>query len=105
MLEDEAKVVDSAVPSNAAEELFTKPVPLIVTAVLLAPTITEDGRSPVMDGTGLLGGGVTVIVVEPDLVESCVEVAVTFAVPVAVGVNTPAEVTVPPVAVQFTPEL
>jgi len=80
-------------------------VPVIVMTVLLAPTITDDGRSPAMDGTGLLGGAVTAMVVEPDLVESWVEVAVTVAVPVAEGVNTPAEVIVPFVADQVTPEL
>jgi hypothetical protein len=43
--------------------------------------------------------------VPPDFVVSCVDVAVTVAVPVAEGVNTPAEVIVPSVADQVTPEL
>jgi hypothetical protein len=47
----------------------------------------------------------TAIFTEPDLVVSCVDVAVTVAVPAAEGVNTPAEVIVPPVADQVTPEL
>ena len=51
------------------------------------------------------GTAVTVTVVIPDLVESWVEVAVTVAVPVAEGINTPAEVIVPPVAVHVTAEL
>jgi len=45
---------------------------------------------------------VTVTLADPDLVESSVDVAVTVAVPVAEGVNTPREVTVPSVAVQLT---
>lgn len=44
----------------------------------------------------------TVTLAAPDLVESCVLVAVTTAVPVAFGVKTPALVTVPFVDVQFT---
>jgi hypothetical protein len=79
-----------------------KPVPLIVTAVSLAPTRTDGGRSPEMDGTGLLD---TVTLAEPDFVESAIEVAVIFAVPVAEAVKTPAEVIVPRVAVQVTAEL
>jgi 2-keto-3-deoxy-6-phosphogluconate aldolase len=50
----------------------------------------------------------TVVIVTlalPNFVESWVEVAVMFAVPVLEGVNTPAEVIVPPVAVQATVEL
>jgi hypothetical protein len=48
---------------------------------------------------------VTVTVAEPDLVESSVDVAVMVAAPAADGVNTPAEVIVPSVADQVTPEL
>jgi hypothetical protein len=51
------------------------------------------------------GGAVTVIVAEPDLVESCVEVAVQVAVPTPLGVSTPPEVIVPPVALHITPVL
>jgi hypothetical protein len=79
-----------------------KPVPLMVTAVSLAPARTDDGRSPEMDGTGLLE---TVTLAEPDFVESWLEVAVMDAVPVAVAVKTPADVIVPRVAVQETAEL
>jgi hypothetical protein len=43
----------------------------------------------------IVDGTATVIAVEPDLVESCVEVAVTIAVPAAVGVKTPAALTLP----------
>jgi hypothetical protein len=51
------------------------------------------------------GTAVTVTLAEPDFVESSVDVAVMVAFPVAEGVKTPAEVTVPPVAVQLTAEL
>lgn len=53
----------------------------------------------------IVGATVTVTVAEPDLVESSVEVAVMLAVPVPDGVNTPADVIAPPVAVHVTPEL
>ena len=59
----------------------TKPVPVMVSVWLLLE-----------DGTGLgetLPDGFTVTVAEPDLLESCVEVAESVAVPVAAGVNTP----------------
>lgn len=82
MLEDDPKVVVRAVPSKAAEEVFTNPVPLIVTAVSFVPTTTDDGTSPEMDGTGLFGS-VTVITAEPDFVESWVEVALTVSNPEA----------------------
>ena len=53
----------------------------------------------------IVTGTVTVTVANPDLVESSVDVAVMVAVPAAEGVNTPAEVVVPSVADQVTPEL
>lgn len=53
----------------------------------------------------IVGGTTTVTVVEPDLVESWVDVAVIAAVPEVEGVNTPADVTVPPVADHVTAEL
>ena len=48
---------------------------------------------------------VTVTVPVPNFVASCVEVAVMVAVPAPVGVKTPEEVIVPPVAAQVTAEL
>ena len=51
----------------------------------------------------MVGATVTVIVAEPYLVGSWVEVAVQVAVPAPVGVKTPEELIVPPVAVQVTP--
>ncbi len=53
----------------------------------------------------IVEGAVTVTGAEPDLVESWVEVAVMVAVPAPVGVNTPADVIVPPLADQVTAEL
>jgi hypothetical protein len=53
----------------------------------------------------MVGVVVTVTGADPDLVESCVEVAVMVAVPAAVGVKTPDELMVPPVAAQVTAEL
>jgi hypothetical protein len=53
----------------------------------------------------IVTGTVTDTVADPDLVESSVDVAVMVAVPAAEGVNTPAEVVVPSVADQVTPEL
>jgi hypothetical protein len=62
-----------------------------------------------MEGTiiGVVGAGraLTVTVAGPDLVESCVDVAVIVAVPEVVGVNTPNEVIEPSVAAQVTVEL
>jgi len=45
------------------------------------------------------------MLLDPDLDVSCVEVAVMIAVPVPLGVKTPAEVTEPPVADHVTAEL
>ena len=53
----------------------------------------------------IVDGAVTVTLVVPNLVVSSVDVAVTVTVPVAEGVNTPAEVIVPTVVDHVTPEL
>jgi hypothetical protein len=63
-----------------------------------------------MEGTTIDSVGIgccvfTVTAALPDFVVSWVEIAVMVAVPVAEGVNTPAEVIVPSVAVHVTPEL
>jgi hypothetical protein len=52
-----------------------------------------------------MGAVLTAIVAAPDLLESCVEVAVTVAVPAPEGVKTPPWVTVPPDADHVTAEL
>lgn len=53
------------------------------------------------------GGVVTVIVADPDMLvyAACAELAVHVAVPTPLGVSTPPEVIVPPVALHVTPEL
>ena len=53
----------------------------------------------------IVAGAATVTVAEPNFVESSVDVAVIVAVPAAEGVNTPADVIVPPVADHVTAEL
>ena len=53
----------------------------------------------------MAGDEVTVTGADPDLVASCVEVAVMVAVPVPEGVKTPDALIVPPVAAQVTAEL
>ena len=50
----------------------------------------------------IVGGVVTVTVADPDLEVSWVDVAVMIAVPAEEGLNTPEEVTVPPVADHLT---
>lgn len=72
---------------------------------LVCAVLIVVGKQETLTEVMVGGTAVTVTLVEPDLVESWVEVAVTVAVPVAEGVNTPAEVIVPPVAVQVTAEL
>jgi hypothetical protein len=63
----------------------------------------QASETPVMVGCG----AVTVIVAEPDMpvYPAWAELAVQVAVPAPEGVKTPAEVIVPPLAVQLTAEL
>lgn len=60
---------------------------------------------PLIHVHSLLDGLATAIGVVPDLVASCVDVAVIIAVPAAIGLNTPEDVIVPSVAPQVTAEL
>jgi hypothetical protein len=54
----------------------------------------------------MVGGSVTVMVAVPDLVASCVEVAVTVTVPAVPGaVKSPEELIVPALALQVTAAL
>ena len=54
----------------------------------------------------IVGGSVTVMVAVPDLLASCVEVAVTVTVPAVLGaVRRPDELIVPALALQVTTEL
>jgi len=60
----------------------------------------------VTDTEVMVGGSVTVMVAVPDLLPSCVEVAVTVTVPAALGaVKSPEELIVPALALHVTAEL
>ena len=72
---------------------LVKPVPVTVMLVSFEPAKTDMGDIDESVGTGLLAETITVVV--PDLDVSCVEVAVTVAVPADVGVKTPVLLTVP----------
>jgi hypothetical protein len=95
-------------------ELIVPPVAVQVTAWLKAPvprTVAEQVDVPVVRIEAGLQITVTDVIVmgtetltalEPDLLPSCTEVAVTVALPAPDGVKTPPELIVPPVAVQVT---
>lgn len=76
---------------KVAVELETKPVPVIVSVCAAAPAEVEVGERLAIAGWGFA----TAIGVEPDLVESSVEVAMIVAVPVPAGVKTPTLLAVP----------
>ena len=81
------------------------PVPLTAAEqALVCDAVIEDGEHEAVTEV-MVSAAETTTLLEPDLVVSCVEVAVMVAVPVPLGVNTPAEVIVPPVADQVTAEL
>jgi len=104
------KVPDDVIEPLAADHVTAElndPVPCTVaehTEVVPLRRISVVGEQTTATEV-IVGGTLTATFVKPDLVESSVEVAVIVAVPVAEGVKTPALVTVPPVAVQETPEL
>ena len=82
------------------------PVPLTVAEqALVCDAVIDDGEHEIATEVMVDAAEATTTLLEPDLVASCVEVAVMVAVPVPLGVNTPAEVMVPPVADQVTAEL
>jgi hypothetical protein len=103
----DTNVVTSDLPSNAASEPWTNPVPVIVTAVSEAPTVTDDGVRDATVGTGLGAGLLTVMLAVPDFVSSCWLVAVTVAVPLplAGAVYLPVEPILPRFVDQVTAEL
>ena len=70
--------------------------------VAVCKVVIDEGDAEAMTEV-MVGAAVTVIVAEPDLVGSCVDVALHDAVPAPVGVKTPEELIDPPVAVQVTP--
>jgi hypothetical protein len=79
------------------------PVPLTVAEhALVCAVVIDDGRHETVTEVMVDAAAETATLAEPDLVVSCVEVAVTVAVPVPLGVNTPPEDTVPPVADHVT---
>ena len=84
--------LNAPAPCTVAEQ-----VDVCVVRIELGEQITE---TDVIEGDAL-----AVTEADPDLVASCVEVAVMVAGPAAAGVKTPAELIVPPVAPQVTAEL
>jgi hypothetical protein len=84
-------------PSDAAQvtaELYD-PVPCTVTVQLDVCVVRMDVGEQTTETEVIVDGAVTVTVALPDLVESCVDVAVMVAVPTPAGVRTPALLTVP----------
>ena len=85
------------VPPDAAQvtaELYG-PVPCTVAMQLDVCVVRMDAGEQTTETEVIVDGAVTVTVALPDLVESCVDVAVMVAVPVPAGVRTPALLTVP----------
>lgn len=71
------------------------PVPVTVDVQVEFCAVAMEVGEQITDTAAIVEGATTVTVAEPDLVGSCVEVAVMVAVPAPVGVNTPELVTVP----------
>jgi hypothetical protein len=92
---------------NTPEDMIVPPVALQVTAGLYDPVpctvavqldvcvVRMDVGEQATETEVIVDGAVTVTVASPDLVESCVEVAVMVALPVLEAVNTPALLIVP----------
>ena len=88
---------DVIVPSDAIQvtaELYA-PVPCTVAAQSDVCVIKMEAGEQSTETEVIVAGAVTVTVALPDLVASCVDVAVMVAVPVPAGVNTPELLTVP----------
>jgi hypothetical protein len=84
-------------PSDAAQvtaELYD-PVPCTVAVQVDVCVVRMDAGEQPTETEVTVDGAVTVTVALPDLVESCVDVAVMVAVPTLAGVRTPALLTVP----------
>jgi hypothetical protein len=109
--------VPAAVGVKTPDELIVPPVAAQVTAELNAPVpctvavqvdvcvVRMVAGEQSTETEVIVDGPVTATVALPDLVASCVDVAMMVAVPAAVGVKTPDELIVPPVAAQVTAEL
>jgi len=85
------------VPSDAVHvtaELYD-PVPCTDAVQLEVCVVRMDAGEQPTETEVIVDGAVTVTVALPDLVESCVDVAVMVTVPVLAGVKTPALLTVP----------
>ena len=92
----EVVIVPSVVPQVTAE--LYDPVPSTVAVQLDVCVVRMDAGEQTTETEVIVDGAVTVTVALPDLVESCVDVAVMIAVPVPVGVKAPALLTVPMLA-------
>jgi hypothetical protein len=86
-------MVPSVAPHVTAE--LYDPVPFTVAVQLDVCVVRMDVGEQATETEVIVDGAVTVTVALPDLVESCVDVAVIVAVPVLEAVNTPALLTVP----------
>jgi len=81
-------------------------VPVTVAEQLLVcEVLIEAGEQDTDTAVMVEAAAATTTLLDPDLVASWVEVALMTAVPVPLGVNTPAAVIAPPVADHVTAEL
>jgi hypothetical protein len=86
-------IVPSVAPQVTAE--LNDPVPCTVAVQVDVCVVRMDAGEQTTETEVIVDGAVTATVALPDLVESCVDVAVMVAVPVPAGVRTPALLTVP----------
>jgi hypothetical protein len=86
-------IVPSVAPQVTAE--LYDPVPCTVAVQVDVWVVRIDAGEQSTETEVIVDGAVTVSVALPDLVESCVDVAVMVAVPTPAGVRTPALLTVP----------
>jgi DNA repair protein RadC len=91
--------------ADHATPLLYAPVPVIDAVQLEVCVVRIDAGEQVTETEVMATGTLTVTVVEPDLLASCVDVAVIVALPAPLGVNVPDDVIVPLVADQVTPLL
>ncbi|HMD99763.1 MAG TPA: hypothetical protein VKM93_20845 [Terriglobia bacterium] len=82
-------------PTDHVTEGLKLPVPTTVGVQVDVWVVRMDAGAQATEMEVMVAGTVTVTTVDPDLVESCVDVAVIVAAPPAAGVKTPALLTVP----------
>ena len=87
-------VIAPFVAPQVTAELYD-PVPCTVAVQVDVWVVRIDAGEQSTETEVIVDGAVTVTAALPDLVESCVDVAVIVAVPVLEAVNTPALLTVP----------